>query len=202
MKNGQFLTTKRAVDIFEVMISCRREFCGDKDFIRMPEVWEDLCDEEGRWTVKPYRSNDIEDLKRKAGVIAFGDRVTLTVDERLLQNAKQGCNFSNFTLAHELGHVALDHHARSKVTKNFQLKAGPRGNSILPPTLEEREANFAAVSFQCGVALFNEKLSALELANRALTEVGQVRNAQRIVRLDVFQRELNRPRPTYQTVVL
>ena len=145
MTKGHCLTTSRAVDIFEEMVSCRRDYCADNEFFRMPDVWEYLCDEEGRWTIKTFRSKETEDFKRKAGVVAFADRVTLTVDEKLLAAAKQGCKLSNFILAHELGHVALDHHARSLVTKHFQLFAGPSGMSNLPPTLEELEANYAGV---------------------------------------------------------
>ena len=62
MKSVPILTTLRVVDIFEEMISCRRMFCADRDFFRMPEFWEDQCDEEGRWTIKTYRSGQLEQV--------------------------------------------------------------------------------------------------------------------------------------------
>ena len=202
MKRGEFLTTSRAVIIFEQMISCRRAFCADNDFFRMTDFWEDLCDEDGRWTIKTYRSSETDDSKRKAGVIAFGDRVTLSVDKKLTENAKQGCKLSNFILAHEIGHVALGHHARSAFTKNFQLMAGTRGMSISPPSLEEMEADFAGVFLQCGIALSDPNWASVALANRAFTDISYVKKLQRIVQLDVFQRHLNRPRPTFPRVIL
>ena len=202
MKSSQILTTARAVDIFEEVISCRRMFCADNEFFRMTEFWEDLCDEEGRWSIKTYRSNLSDDFKRKAAVVSFDDRVTLTVDEKLMANAKNGCKLSNFILAHEMGHIALDHHSRGAVTKYFQLFAGPSGMSNLPPTIEELEANFAAVFLQCGVALMDPGLDAVQLAHRAFSDVYYVKKAQKIVQLEVFQRLLNRPKRTYERVIL
>jgi hypothetical protein len=168
----------------------------------MPEPWEALCDVGEGWSINTYRSDETEDFKRKAGVVQFDHRVTLTVDEKLMAKAKQGCKLSNFILAHEFGHVALNHHARSAVTKNFQLFAGPSGMSNSPPTVEELEANYAAVFFQCGAALQNAHFSALELSNRACSDFYYVKKAQGIVMLDVFQRELCRTKPRYERVVL
>jgi hypothetical protein len=149
-----------------------------------------------------YRSGLGEDYKRRAGIVVFGDQVTLNVDERLLENAKKGCKLSNFILAHEIGHLALDHHARSAKVMNFQLFAGPNGLSNLPPTIEELEANFAAVFFQCGSALADSHWEPLQLAHKAFTEVGYVKKAQRYVQLEVFQRELWRPKKNKMRVVL
>ena len=202
MKSRPILSTSRAVEIFEETISVRRGYCADKDFFRMDEFWEYLCDESGRWSINTYRSNETEDFKRKAGVVAFGDRVTLTVDEKLMARAKQGCKLSNFILAHEVGHLTLNHHARSAVTKNFQLFAGPSGMSNLPPTLEELEANYAAVFFQCGVALSDARWDPIQLAHRAFSDVSYVKKAQAIIRLGEFQRKLCRQKPTFPRVVL
>lgn len=202
MKSRPILSASRAVEIFEEAISCRRMFCADGDFFRMDEFWEDLCDEGGQWTMKTYRSSETQDFKRKAGVSKFGDRVTLTVDENLMARAKQGCKLSNFILAHEAGHLALDHHASGAVTKNFQLFAGPIGMSNLPPTVEELEANYAAVFLQCGVALQDTRWDAVQLAHRAYSDVTYVKKAQAIVKLEVFQRELGRSRPIFPRVVL
>ncbi|MFC3180113.1 ImmA/IrrE family metallo-endopeptidase [Cypionkella sinensis] len=168
----------------------------------MPDVWEELCDGE-RWTIKRYPANQIEAYKRKAGVIAFGEKVTLTVDNGLLEKASEGCKFSNFILAHELGHVALDHHARNLVTKNFQLFSGPNGMMAnIPPTLEELEANYAAVFFQCGILLEDILWSASRLAERACSDLLYVTKAQAIVRLEVFQRALHKPSASRGRVVL
>ena len=202
MMGKDVLTTLRLVEVFEEMVACRRLYCADSDFFRMPDFWKDLCDEEGCWKIKTYKSNETEDFKRKAGVIAFGDRVTLVVDERLMAAADGGCKLSNFILAHEVGHLALDHHARGAVVKNFQLFAGPSGMSNLPPTLEERETMFAAVFLQCGVALLNGKWDPIHMANRAFSDVHYVRNAQRMLQLDVVRRELARTRPKRERVVL
>ncbi|MEQ8899844.1 MAG: hypothetical protein RID11_07385 [Roseovarius sp.] len=196
------LTTYRGAEIYAEILSLRRELYGDGDFFKMPEPWETLCEVGEGWSINTYRSDEVEDFRRKAGVIQFDNRVTLTVDEKLMANAKRGCKLSNFILAHEFGHVALNHHARSAVTKNFQLYAGPGGMSNLPPTMEELEANYAAVFFQCGAALQNPQLNPVELAHRAFSDVEYVRKAQGIVRLDVFQRELCRSKPRYERVIL
>jgi hypothetical protein len=168
----------------------------------MPEVWEDLCGGSEDWSIKTYRSDVKEDFKRKAALLVFGNRLTLTVDEVLIERAMQGCKLSNFILAHEFGHLALNHHARSAVTKHFQLFSSPCGMANLPPNLEELEANYAAVFFQCGEALANARWSAIELANRACSDVNYVKKALAIVRLDVFRRELARPKPKFERVVL
>jgi hypothetical protein len=86
--------------------------------------------------------------------------------------------------------------------KNFQLFSGPNGMSNIPPTQEELEANYAAVFFQCGVGLQDARWSATRLADRATSDVEYVKKAQARDRLDVFQRELNRPRPKRERVVL
>lgn len=184
------------------MLWFRRELYADHDFFKMPEVWETLCEDIEHWSINTYKSNQLEDYKRKAGVIAFGDRVTLTADEKLLENAWKGCKLSNFILAHELGHLALNHHARSAVTKNFQLFAGPNGMSNIPPTVEELETNFAAVFFQCGSTLEDARWTALQLANRAFSDVNYVKKAQAMVRLEVFKRELWLKRQAHPRVIL
>ncbi|MDF1855430.1 hypothetical protein [Pseudooceanicola sp.] len=202
MKKRLQITTRRTAKIFEQMLAIRRVAYADDEFFRMDEFWEDLCADSDKWSIKRYRSDTVEDYKRKAGVIAFEDRVTLIADERLMENARRGCPFSNFILAHEAGHLGLDHHAKSGVIKNFQLFAGPNGMSNLPPTVEELEANYAAVFLQCGVALIDKRWEPMQLARRAYCEVRSVKKAQRLVQLEVFQRELNRPKPKSQRVIL
>jgi hypothetical protein len=186
------------------MIACRRLFCADSHFFRMPDFLEWFCEGSQHRKVKTYRSDPNEDFPRKAGIIAVGDWFTLTADERLIASAKQGCRLCNFVIAHELGgHFALDHHASSAVTKNFELRNGRAGRSIIPPTLEELEANFAGVFFQCGTALADPRWNTLQLADRACTDANYVRKAQEMVQLEVFQRALNtRRKQALQRVVL
>ena len=203
MKNRQVLTTSRAAQIYEVMLGYRREYCADTHFFKMSDFWEWLCGGDGQWSIKTYRAIATEDYKPKAGVVAFGHNITLTADERLFENARRGDKLSNVILAHELSHLALNHHKGSFVTKHFQLSTGSTGMfSILPPTLEEQEADYAAVFFQCGVALMDPRLSPRDLANRAFSDETLIKNAQRFVRLEVFQRELNRLKPTFPRVIL
>jgi len=202
MKRMPSLTTSRVADIWLETLSVRRELYDDSDFFKMPEVWEALCEVGEGWSIKTYKSDQMEDFKRKAGVVAFDNRVTLTADEKLIQRARDGCKFSNFILAHEFGHLVLDHHAKGAVTKNFQLFAGANGMSNIPPTVEELEANLAAVFFQCGTALEDARWTPIQLAHRAYSDVLYVKKAQAMVRLDAFQKELKRPRPKFERVVL
>jgi hypothetical protein len=191
-KTKPFLSTSRAVAIFEEMVGYRRNFCADTDFFRMTKIWEDLCDEEGRWSIRMYRSSENDNLARKAAVIAFGDRVILSVDEKLMASARQGDKLSNFILAHEFGHLALGHHGGNTGTKNFQMEERHSGFANVPPTSEELETNFSAVCFQCGVAILDPRWNAVDLAKRASSDTYSVRKFQRLVELDVFKRELAR----------
>lgn len=193
--------TPRAVEVFRILVGCRRSFCADNDFFRMDRFWESLCDDEGQWSIKTYRSKETEDFKRKAGIIAFAGRVTLSVDERLMENARRGCKLSNFILAHEAGHLALDHHARGAVIKNFQLFSDSSGMSNVPPSLEELEANYAAVFLQCGVALMDPRWDPVQLAHRAFTDVYYVKKAKRLVQLAAFRNELARQMGKFERVV-
>ncbi len=201
MKRKPTLSTSRAVEIYREMLSVRRELCNDNEFFKVPDAWEAICEGSETWKTKTYRTEQLEDYKRKAGIVVFGDHATLIADERLIENARKGCKLSNYILAHEIGHLALDHHANNAIVKNFQLFSGPNGMSNIPPTLEELEANFAAVFFQCGIALENSQLATIQLAHLAFSDVYYVGKAQRFVQLDVFQRELRRPRPKFERVV-
>jgi hypothetical protein len=197
------ITTERAAEIYEEMLLYRRGFYADSEFFKMTELWDRLVSGDGEWKIQLFKSNLGADYARKAGVIALGHRVTLSVDEELWDRAASGCRIANYILAHELGHLGLDHHAKAAVVKNFKLYVGPNGNmSNIPPTLEELEANLSAVFLQCGVALENPRLSAMDLARRAYSDVTYVRKAQTYVRLDVFQRVLRRPRRSVPRVIL
>ena len=202
MKQKSTFTTPRAVEIWREALWLRRELYKDDEFFKVPDAWDAICGENEKWKTNTYRTKQVEDFKLKAGTVVLGDSVTLTVDERLMGNARKGCKLANYMLAHEIGHLMLDHHAKGAITKNFQLFAGPNGMSNLPPALEEMEANFAAVFFQCGVALEDKRLEPVQLAHRAFSDVYYVKKAQKIVQLDVFQRELHRPRKRYERVVL
>jgi hypothetical protein len=164
-------TTARAAEVFHEMISVRRIFCADTEFFRMTDFWKHVCGDTDGWSIRTYRPTAAKEFKRKAGVLAFDGRVTLTVEERLWREAEDGCHFSNFILAHELGHIALEHHAGNAKTKHFRLTANSWDMANIPPTLEELETNFAAVFLQCGVALFDKRWSALDLARRAFSGV-------------------------------
>jgi hypothetical protein len=159
MRKRPALSVSRAAEIWTTLLSARREFFDDSRFFKMPEVWEELCGVSEEWSIKTYRSDEKEDFRRKAGLLVFGDRLTLTVDEVLIEKAMQGCKLCNFILAHEFGHLALNHHAKSAVTKHFQLFDSPYGMANLPPNLQELVANYAAVFFQCGAALAEDRWS-------------------------------------------
>jgi hypothetical protein len=202
MKSRPYISTRRAAEIFDEMIACRRDFCADNEFFRMTELLEWLCEGSERWSIKTYRSGEQENFKPAARVTAFFDRVTLTVDERLWRDAEQGGKLSNYILAHELGHLALGHHARNAGTKHFQLFAGPDGMINRPTNEKEFEANLAAVFFQCGVALCDVRWHPVQLAHRAFSDVHYVRKAQAYVQFSIFQQELNRRKKNWQRVVL
>ena len=196
MATKPFLTTARAAKIAVEAISFRRQICADESFVKMGEVWNDLCDG-GDWEIKNYRAEEDDRSRRMAGAVSFDGRVTLIVNESLMSDASRGCSFSNFVLAHELGHLLLNHHANSASMMNFRLFTGPSGFSNRPPSVEERETNFAAVFIQCGVALLNSQWDSRELARRAFCDFNSVKNVQAIARLEVFRREydaLSRPR--------
>jgi hypothetical protein len=192
----------RLVEVYQEMIGFRREFCADHHFFRMPSYWDWLCSGPGNWKVKPYRSSEAEDFKRQAAVVVFQDNVTLIADEKLLVLARQGCKLSNFILAHEVAHLALNHHAHGKVVKHFKLFSGPDGNSNIPPTVEEAEANYAATFLQCGTALMDKRWETLQLAHRAFTDVNAIRKARKLLQTDAFQKELIRVKPSNPRVVL
>ncbi len=167
----------------------------------MSDFWYWFADGE-KVKVKTYNSPETEDHKRRAGVIAFAGKVILTTDQKLLENAQNGEGFSNVILAHELAHLALDHHANGKVVKNFQLFSTPKGMSNMPPTVEELEANVWAVFFQCGLALLEKNVDPVYLAKRAFTDVSFVRLALELCSRPSFLQELNKLRPVRERVIL
>jgi hypothetical protein len=71
-----------------------------------------------------------------------------------------------------------------------------------PPTLEELEANYAAVFFQCGIALADPRWNPLNLARRAFSDPYYVDKAQTIVQLEVFQREFRSTKANLKRVIL
>lgn len=199
--NGLVLTTQRAARIFEDMVCCRRDYCADDENFKMTDVWKYLCEGGSDWKIKFYRRPQTEANGPQAAVAEFDYKVRLTVSEELWAEAERGDGRSNFILAHELGHIGRRHNAQFP-TRHFDPAVSADGLSFVPKSYFEKEADFAAVAFQCGVTLLDSQLSAAELANRAFCDVEQVRKAQRMVQLDVFRRELARPRPVYPRVVL
>jgi len=185
------------------MIWLRRELYADDEFFKMSDVLDTLAEDLPSFRINTYRTETPEEYKLKAGLVGgLGDRTILTVDERLLENARKGALLDNFVLAHEITHWAQNDHATGAITKNFQLFSGPSGASNAPPTTEEWLANFGAVCFQCGVALENNGFEPLELARRAFSDPYWVKKVQRLVQCDAYQKELHRPRPKRQRVIL
>lgn len=191
--DGLILTTQRAVRIFEGMISCRREFFADNEFFKMTDLWKDLCEDSSEWRIKFYRRGP-KDLDRpQAAVAEFDNNVRLTVSEELWTDAESGDGVSNFILAHEIGHVGQRHNSRFP-TRHFQMASGKNGHTILPKSYYEKEADFAAVAFQCGVTLLDRNVSGVVLAKLAFSDIEQVQKVQRMVQSEVFRRELAQPR--------
>ena len=90
------------------MIALRRLFCEDDQFFKMPDFWEGLCEDVPEWTIKLLPPTNTDDYARKAGVVEFAGRGILIADTKLIENARRGCLFSNFILAHEFAHVGLE----------------------------------------------------------------------------------------------
>jgi Peptidase family M48 len=198
MKQNMILTTKRAVAIFEDEVSCRRTWYRDNEFFKVTDFLNDLCEDGELWKMKLFHTRDGDFLRPRASATEFAQNVRLTIDASLWSKAESGDKLANFILAHELGHIQLRHHA----TRHFIMNSGQNGFIVDPQDYFELEANFAAVVFQCGVALLDKSLSAIELANRAFCDVAQVKKAQAMVQLEVFRRELDRPKQVYPRVVL
>ncbi|MCA3437778.1 MAG: hypothetical protein INF48_10730 [Rhodobacter sp.] len=189
------LSVVRYAEIYRTMILYRGQYCDDEElrYFKMPDFWQWLCgDGKEGWQVKTFRSDLPDDYLRKAAIIAFDGRMTLTVDEILWEKAKLGSKVPNFILGHEFAHLALDHHLGNATKKNFLLKQRNTDFAIIPPTPEELEANFGGVVFQCGPVLEDVRWGAIDIANRAFSDVAQVEKAMRIVRLEAFKQELNR----------
>ena len=204
MRKWPTISVERAVEISEEAVSVRRIYCDydDEKFFKMTDFLEFVCGDTAEWKIKLFASSQGQDFKRKAGVVALGTRATITVDERIWEGAKRGERFFNYMLAHEVGHLLLNHHAQNAVTKNFQLYQGPNGLVNVPPTAEELEANYAAVFLQCGVALLDPRWDAMELARRAFSDPTWVKKAMRAVRVEEFRKQLNRPKPVRKRIVL
>ncbi|MDG3040161.1 ImmA/IrrE family metallo-endopeptidase [Roseicyclus marinus] len=202
MARRPIISIPRTAQIYQEMLWARRELYKDHQFFVMTEAWEKICEENDDWQIRAYHSDPSVPVKHKAGVVFFNGRMTLTTDQRLLDDAEKGCRISNFILAHELGHVALGHHATGAVVKNFQLFDGPTGLSNLPPTVEELEANYAAAFFQCGAALSDLRWGVLDLARRAASDVTYVKHARSAVLLPGFQVALDKLSTPNPRVVL
>ncbi len=202
MKRKPALTTVRAVDIYRQAISVRRDYCADTEFFKMPDFLRYCEDEAGNWRIKTYASKLGGDHLRRAAVFTLGDQVRLAIDEVMWVRAEKGGQLENFVLAHEASHLLLGHTSKGGTASNFMLSSEGQVNKIIPQNEFELEANIGAVFLQCGIALQQPKWEAFELARRACTDVEHVKKAQKFVQLEVFQRELNRPRPVRPRVTL
>lgn len=201
MKRAPFLSTTRIVEIFKEMVDIRRQFCADHDFVKMPTVWEDLMDEQGNWAIRRYHSRPGGDYLRRAAVMQLGDKMRLTVDNQLWENAKRGKKLDNHVLAHELAHLTLGHPSRGGVATNFALDDDGTLIRLSPPNKTELEADLGAVFFQCGVALMDDRRDFKELADRAFSEISYVKKAMQYVRLDAFRWELKRQKSQPETII-
>ena len=169
MKSSQSLDTKRVAQIFSTAITWRNEFCSANGFIKMPDVWNDLCSAGDNWKVKKYVPSNRSEYKPKASVNAVGHSLILTVDTAFWGRAERGERFPNFVLAHELGHVMAGHIDRKASLKHFNLgQVGAQMMGIVTSELTEKEANLAGVFFQCGMSLRDPRWEAKTLAERAL----------------------------------
>lgn len=190
------LNTPDTVRLFCEMSDLRSHYANADEAVPMTEVWKDLASpdfknaDEFDTNIK-FFSGD-EEHKRKAGVIAFGRRITLVVSREFWELALRNDMLRNFLLAHEYAHVVLDHHASAAVIKNFKLGSRSGVNANIPPDWEEFETNVAAVFFQCGYALLNEEKTAFELAKKFYTDEYYVEKLQRLCQSKAFQNELNR----------
>jgi len=198
------ISVRNTARIFREMVSLRRYYCADSDFFRMDEFWEWLADTDDSIGIRLSNApvTGQEKSKVKAGVVAVGEKSTLVAPRDMFQKAKAGSLLHNFVLAHEFGHLALEHHASRTKIINYQLDSSDGQLANIPPNLLELEANYAAVFFQCGVELFNTSISELELAKRASSDPFYVGKAKAICRLEAFQNELRFLQNRYERVVL
>jgi len=201
-KDRPILSAARAASVFKEMVGLRRYCCNDSQYFGMSEIWDDLAEDSDEINIKFSKSAHLDFDNSKAGVVAFDKFATLIVPETMWAKAVEGDRFANFTLAHEFAHLALEHHLMSANVKNFQLTN--RGNDLanIPPNSEELEANYAAVFFQCGDALMEPNIDALNLAKRACTDVYYVKKAISLCKLEAFRRELEILYARYERVIL
>ena len=203
MRKTPFIKTGDFVSAYREALCIRRDFCpDDQRFFKMPDFLEYLAEDPNFFRIKVFKKNGLSRHEREATILSFDGRYTLTVDEHLMENARGGCWYSNFTLAHEVAHIINDDHKDGADRKHFKLFDGPSGRSNIPPTTEEMMANFGAVFFQCGVLLEDPEWLAVELARRASSDPLYVEKAQLRLKLDVVQRELSRRHTTISRVIL
>lgn len=199
--NRPKISLQRAAWLLREMLSYRRIEFLDNEFFSMSEVWRTMAEDNPDLSIKEFKgSGNIQE--KKAGVIALGGRATLIVAEQLMQRAEAGDKLANFTLAHELAHLMLDHHEKSAGIKNFILEHGSKGYTTKPPSDEELETNYAAVFFQCGVALLAPRANAIELSRRAKTDTEWTKKAIALCSVKEFQEEFGKLHHSIQRIVL
>jgi Zn-dependent peptidase ImmA (M78 family) len=192
------------------MLSTRRAYTDwdDTKFFKMNDVWEFLCQEcedeeqKQKLRMKVFAASKDDPSANSAGVVAFNGSSTLVVSSAMLERAKAGHPLANFQLAHELAHLVLDHHKVSATVKQFRLTKRANVNVVSPPNEEELEANFAAVSFQCGVLLLMPNPDPKYISRRAHCDEYQVAQAVKFTSLDVFRNELARQSQGIERIIL
>lgn len=190
------ISVARAASIYKTMVGYRRIFAEDHEFFNMVDFWEWLVKDCDFMKIVVHNDPTGQDIKLKASVVSFNGEVRLVASKGLLEKARSGHMTYNFVLAHELAHLAAEHHRKSATTKHFKLGSGSHGNTIVSQDADELEAHYGAVFFQCGVALFNKAYSPLQLARLAHSEPKYVEKAQAAVRLSQFQRAIAEPQPS------
>ncbi len=206
------ISVSRAAEIFGEIVSIRRCYAADHEFFRMEEVWRDLAgesfDDEGgeelplQINIKEYESPANEDYKRKAAIIAFGNRATVVVDQRMMTSARKGDGLDNFILAHEFAHMALEHHAQFAAIRNFMLSQTSNGGRVIPPDEMELEANFAAVLFLCGPSILEKRADARSLAKKASCDLSELKKVLSYLKVEELRRTIEKARSGIERVIL
>lgn len=192
------ISVKRAAAIAREVFSVRRLVCRDNEFPGALAFWEALGENNPNFTMKVYP----ERVKNKAGIIAFEERVKLLISRDFVDRAKRGETLSNFILAHEFCHVALDHHGHAAVIKNFDLSLRSDGFAIEAPDDEELETNYATVFLLCGPAIMDASIDAVVLAKKAHCDIRFVKKAVAGMRLPEFKAEWDRLQRKIERVTL
>ena len=185
---------------FVEMVSVRRIYCADSESINMTEFWELLSEKDEQFTeetdhalkvdVRLHSRRSDEPYEAKASVVALGGRSILLADHELWKRASRGFRDENFTLAHELTHLALGHSFNSPDVRHFRMAKTLNGDRIRPPNDEELETDVGAVVFLCGVKLLESKASAKSISEWAHCPIDQVAKVLKLLKVGTLREEL------------